>query len=272
MTTPQSLLVVLRRWYLVLSGIVITGILCWAASQVVPPSYESRGSMVLMPPSAIVGDDGNPYLQLGGMSEALDVLVRQANAPEIRDQVLEEHPSATYTIEPDRSTSGSIVVVQATAETEEESLALLGRAMETLPAVLARMQDEISVTPHQRISIIPVVVDAEAALNMKQALQVLAVAVVLGLAGTFMVTALADGMLLSRVNAPQPPGTGPVPGGGSGPRTRVGPRGRLRRGHTPERAEPARPVPPAAPASVPARTGRRGTSPDMAAGEQARTR
>ncbi|MER2137961.1 MAG: hypothetical protein ABS909_08900, partial [Arthrobacter sp.] len=150
MTTPQSLKVILRRWYLVVSGILFTAVLCWGASQVVPPSYDARGSMVLMPPPAAVGDEGNPYLQLGGMSEALDVLVRQANAPAVRDQVLEAYPSATYTIEPDRSTSGSIVVVQATAETEAESLTVLDQALETLPAVLTRMQDELAVIPVQR--------------------------------------------------------------------------------------------------------------------------
>ena len=198
MTTPQSLAVLLRRWYLVLSGILFTVLLCWGAAWIVPPSYDAQGSMVLMPPSATVGDEGNPYLQLGGMSEALDVLVRQANAPAVRDRVLEEYPSASYTIEPDRSTSGSIVVVQATAETEAESLTVLDTALQTLPAVLTRMQDELAVIPIQRIDIMPVVVDAEAALNSKQTLQALAVAVVAGLSGTFLLTGLADGLLLSR--------------------------------------------------------------------------
>ncbi|KPN17807.1 MULTISPECIES: hypothetical protein [Arthrobacter] len=198
MTTRQSLLVFVRRWYLVLSGIVLTALLSWAASLLVPPSYDAQGSMVLMPPSANVGEDGNPYLQLGGMSEALDVLVRQSNAPAVRDQVLDEYPSATYTIEPDRSTSGSIVVVQATAENDAESLELLDRAMETLPAVLTRMQDDLEVTPEQRIDIMPLVVDAEGTLNVKQTLQIVAVAVAIGLAGTLMFTALADGLLLSR--------------------------------------------------------------------------
>lgn len=201
---PQSLGVIIRRWYLVLSGILLTAVLCWGASQIVPPSYEAQGSMVLMPPPAAVGDAGNPYLQLGGMSEALDVLVRQANAPEVRDRVLDEDPSATYTIEPDRSTSGSIVVVQATAETEAESLTVLERAMETLPAVLTRMQDELAVIPVQRIDIMPVVVDAEATRNSKQTLQMLAVAVVAGLSGTFMFTALADGLLLARRRGREP--------------------------------------------------------------------
>ncbi|MGW9402488.1 hypothetical protein ACWGQ2_00795 [Arthrobacter sp. NPDC055585] len=219
MTTPQTFKVILRRWYLVLSGIVFTAVLCWGASQIVPPSYDAQGSMVLMPPPAAVGDEGNPYLQLGGMSEALDVLVRQANAPAVRDRVLEAYPSATYTIEPDRSTSGSIVVVQATAETEEESLTVLDQAMETLPAVLTRMQDELAVIPVQRIDIMPVVVDAEATLNSKQTLQMLAVAVVVGLSGTLMFTALADGLLLARAERQETSGehSRGSAGGGKGP-------------------------------------------------------
>ncbi|MCC3282358.1 hypothetical protein [Arthrobacter caoxuetaonis] len=198
MTMPQSLRVLVRRWYLVLFGLAVTGLMCAAANYLVPPSYDARGSMVLMPPTANVGDDGNPYLLLGGMSEALDVLVRQANSPTVRDRVLDDFDSATYTVEADRTTSGSIVVVQATADTEAASLELLEGAMQTLPATLDRMQDELAVTQEQRIDIMPVVVDAEAVLNVKQTLQVVGVAGLIGLSATFMVTALLDGLLLHR--------------------------------------------------------------------------
>ncbi|MFZ3415709.1 hypothetical protein [Arthrobacter sp. 3Tela_A] len=264
MTTPQSLKVIVRRWYLVVSGILFTAVLCWGASQVVPPSYDAQGSMVLMPPPAAVGDEGNPYLQLGGMSEALDVLVRQANAPAVRDRVLEAYPSATYTIEPDRSTSGSIVVVQATAETEAESLTVLDQAMETLPAVLTRMQDELAVIPVQRIDIMPVVVDAEATLNSKQTLQMLAVTVVVGLSGTLMFTALADGLLLARAGRTETPAAESRHRRGAGadgpdphPPTRAGSR----------RATPAAPAASAAPAAAE----KHGTT-DPLVGEDARAR
>ncbi|WP_312182143.1 hypothetical protein [Arthrobacter sp.] len=198
MKAPQSLRVIARRWYLVLVGVLLTGALCAAANMLVPPSYEAQGSMVLMPPSAAVGDAGNPYLQLGGMGEAMDVLVRQTNATDIRERVLEDHPSATYVVEPDRTTSGSIIVVQAEADTAAESLELLNAAMATLPATLARMQDELGVTAEQRIDIMPVVIATEADLNFKQSLQVMALAGLAGLVGTLMFTALLDGLLISR--------------------------------------------------------------------------
>lgn len=198
MTMPQSLRVLARRWYLVLFGLAVTGAMCAAANYLVPPSYDARGSMVLMPPTANVGEDGNPYLLLGGMSEALDVLVRQANSPSVRDRVLDDFGSATYTVEADRTTSGSIVVVQSTADTEAESLELLEEAMQTLPATLDHMQDELAVSQEQRIDMMSVVVDTEATLNIKQTLQVVGVAGLIGLSGTFMVTALLDGLLLQR--------------------------------------------------------------------------
>jgi len=198
MTAPQSLRVIARRWYLILVGVLLTGVLCAAANLLVPPSYDSQGSMVLMPPAAAVGEAGNPYLQLGGMSEAMDVLVRQSSATDIREQILESYPSGTYVVEPDRTTSGSIIVVHATAETPEESLGLLDDAMATLPATLARMQDELGVIPGQRIDIMPVVVDTEATFNFKQTIQVVALAGLAGLAGTLMVTALLDGLLTGR--------------------------------------------------------------------------
>ena len=198
MTAPQTLRVIARRWYLVLVGVLLTGVLCAAANLLVPPTYDSQGSMVLMPPSATVGEAGNPYLQLGGMSEAMDVLVRQTSAEEIREGILDRYPSGTYVVEPDRTTSGSIIVVHATAETPDESLQLLENAMATLPATLGQMQDELGVTPEQRIDIMPVVVDTEAALNFKQTIQVVALAGLAGLAGTLMLTALLDGLLTGR--------------------------------------------------------------------------
>ena len=198
MTALQSLRVIARRWYLVLVGVLFTGMLCAAANQLVPPSYDSQGSMVLMPPSAAVGEAGNPYLQLGGMSEAMDVLVRQTSAAAIREPILERYPSSTYVVEPDRTTTGSIIVVNATAETPEESLQLLDDAMATLPATLTRMQDELDVIPEQRIDTRAVVVDTEAALNVKQTIQIVALAGLAGLAGTLMLTALLDGFLTRR--------------------------------------------------------------------------
>ncbi|WP_066299099.1 hypothetical protein [Arthrobacter luteolus] len=198
MTAPQSLRVIARRWYLILVGVLLTGVLCAAAILLVPPSYDSQGSMVLMPPAAAVGEAGNPYLQLGGMSEAMDVLVRQSSATEIREQILESYPSGTYVVEPDRTTSGSIIVVHATAETPEESLGLLDDAMATVPDTLARMQDELGVISGQRIDIMPVVVDTEAKFNFKQTVQVVAMAGLAGLAGTLMLTALLDGLLTGR--------------------------------------------------------------------------
>ncbi|UPO77620.1 hypothetical protein [Arthrobacter sp. Helios] len=198
MTAPQSLRVLARRWYLILVGVLLTGVLCAAANLLVPPSYDSQGSMVLMPPAAAVGEAGNPYLQLGGMSEAMDVLVRQSSATEIREQILEGYPSGTYVVEPDRTTSGSIIVVHATADTPEESLGLLDDAMATVPDTLARMQDELGVISGQRIDIMPVVVDTEAKFNFKQTVQVVAMAGLAGLAGTLMLTALLDGLLTGR--------------------------------------------------------------------------
>ena len=273
MTTPQSLAVLVRRWYLVLSGILFTAVLCWGAVQVVPPSYDAQGSMVLMPPPAAVGDEGNPYLQLGGMSEALDVLVRQASAPAVRDRVLEDYPSATYTIEPDRSTSGSIVVVQATAETEAESLTVLDRALETLPAVLTRMQDELAVIPVQRIDIMPVVVDDEAALNSKQTLQVLAVAAVAGLAGTFLLTGLADGLLLSRRNRTENTAADPA-SGAAGPDPAAAPHVPAHAGGRTAAAVSAKRKQTRAgtPGKSPARASARQAPADTVPGEDARTR
>jgi hypothetical protein len=99
------------RWYVVLAGLVLIGGMCAFVYDRVTAIYEASGSLVLMPPSATVGNAGNPYLYLGGMSAALNVLTKQANAPEARIPVPEKFPGTTYSVQADRPTSGAIIPV-----------------------------------------------------------------------------------------------------------------------------------------------------------------
>lgn len=198
MNLAETFAGVVRRWYIFLVGLIATAGLAWGAYQYVPPTYEASGSILLMPSEATVGEDGNPYLFLGGMTEALDVLIRRSNAAEIQESLLKRFDGASYTIQPDRMTSSPIVVVSVEAPSNEVALALLQAAMTTVDRNLDSMQNELSVVPRKRIHAKELVVDPEATVNSKMQIQLAIVAVGGGVLGTFMLTGFMDGLLNQR--------------------------------------------------------------------------
>ncbi|GGE91732.1 hypothetical protein [Mycetocola zhadangensis] len=198
MRLAETFSVLKRRWYLVVAGLLLTATGCYYIYAQVPATYEAKGSVVLMPPSATVGDEGNPYLFLGGMGQALDVLTRHVNAAEIVDPVLDAHPGTSYTIEPDRDTSGSIIQVVATGPAADETMDVLAAALDTIPISLDAMQDELSIEDYLRIGLMTVVVDTEPTIEQKQRVQLLIFVAAGGIVGTLLLAGLIDGILLSK--------------------------------------------------------------------------
>jgi hypothetical protein len=186
------------RWYIVLAGLVLTGAACGLVYNRVPATYEASGSLVLMPPTSTVGETGNPYLYLVGMGQALDVLTMQANAAEVRNPVLSKFNDTGYILEADRSTSGAIVRVKATGHSPDATMGELKAALDTVPATLTAMQDELSIAEHSRITLKTIVVDRKAAKDNKAQAQLLIVAAGAGLVGTVLLSRMLDGVLVAR--------------------------------------------------------------------------
>lgn len=187
-----------RRWYVVLAGFALTAGMCAVVYEKVPATYEASGSLVLMPPSATVGTTGNPYLYLVGMSQALDVLTRRANAAEVRGAILENFPAMTYSVDADRSTSGAIVVVKVSSPSPSETMGALKAALATVPATLKAMQDELSVPAFSRINLKTIVVAHESSMENKAQLQLIIVTAGAGGVGTVLLARMLDGLLLAR--------------------------------------------------------------------------
>lgn len=197
MRLAETLSVLKRRWYVVLAGLLLTATGCYYIYAQVPATYEAKGSVVLMPPSSTVGDEGNPYLFLGGMGQALDVLTRHVNAAEIVEPVLDDYPDTSYTIEPDRDTSGSIIQVVATGSTPDATMDVLAAALQTIPVSLDAMQDELAIEDYLRIGLMTVVVDTEPTVEQKQRVQLLIFAAAGGSVGTLLFAGMLDGLVLS---------------------------------------------------------------------------
>ena len=139
----------LRRWYLVVLSL---GLAVAASAYVVSdvgPTYEVEGTVLLFPPtsSTTSGDQsvtqGNPYLYLGGLNPARDVLIRSLTSRSERDSLAAVHPGADYTMESDISTSGPLIVIDVSSGSSAESVAALSTLLDRIPAALDALQADI---------------------------------------------------------------------------------------------------------------------------------
>lgn len=201
MHLADTLRSILRRWYIFLLGLVLSFGMAGAAAIYIQPTYEAEGTLLLMPPNGVVGPEGNPYLYLGGMTEALDVLVRRSNAPESVEAVEEKFSGLEIISAPDRTTSSPILVITVTGDNADEVL----NAMEVGRTVVLRnldaMQNELDVPRTMRISAEDLVIPLEATANRKMALQLAILLAAAGSVGTLMFTGFIDGQLLARGKA-----------------------------------------------------------------------
>lgn len=194
----ETLKSLLRRWYIFLFGLLLTSGMSWYAYNYVQPSYEAKGSLLLMPAKKVVGHNGNPYLYLGGMSEVVDVLVRRSNSTESVDPIIKQFAGAEISTTADRTTSSPVVIVEISATTQDTALAALKATLSTVTRNLDTMQNEVKVVPEMRISTRGLVIDDHAAVNNKMQMQIAIVAAGAGGVASLLLTGFIDGILLSR--------------------------------------------------------------------------
>ncbi len=187
-----------RRWYMVVVGMIMVGGLGALTYVEVPPTYEATASVVLLPPSSAVPVGDNPFLYLGGLAQALDVLTRAIDADSTRETVLHGDSALDYTASPDSSSAGPILAVGATGPTEQATLDVLSSVLATIPVTLNQLQEDLSVQTESRISSTIITVDQKATTVGKARIR--AVVAVVGAAGTLILLLIGalDGLLLSR--------------------------------------------------------------------------
>jgi len=198
MNLTDTLRSIIRRWYLFLLGLLLTAGMSWSMYNYIQPTYEAAGSILLMPAEEIVGDDGNPFLYLGGMSEVVDVLVRRSSSAESVDPLIKQFEGAEIVTTADRTTSSPMVLVEVSALSSDTALDSLKAALTTVTRNLDSMQNEVSVAPSMRISTKELVVDDVATVNNKMQMQIAIVVAAAGVAATLMLTGFIDGVLQAR--------------------------------------------------------------------------
>lgn len=191
----------LRRWYAVLVCLALTAGGAYFVYQTVPVTYESSASVVLLPPSSLVTDEGNPYLYMGGLDQAVSVLVVKLNSADVAEELV--HGDDGYEIAPDTSSPGPIIGIRTESATPERSARLRDEILDRLPDELEAMQDELSVLETARIHAMTVVSSSEPEVLAKEQMRSLLAVIAVGLGGTVLFTALLDRWMLARKDKPR---------------------------------------------------------------------
>ncbi len=187
-----------RRWYVVVAGLLVTAGASVALYSVIPVSYTSQASVVLLPPKSASDPDANPYLRLGGLSQAVDILTRSINSDAYREPLVKRNRGATFTTSADTTTSGPIILIESHAPTPARATLMTEAVLAAVPEVLDQIQTNLSVKVDSKIDVTTIAVDQKPKLDGKARLQVVVGVGALGVVLSVLLTGLIDGLAISR--------------------------------------------------------------------------
>lgn len=187
----------LRRWYIVFAGLLLTLPLCVLAAQHVAPKYTMKASVVLLVPQKTVGLGGNPYLALGGLEGAVDVVATGLSADAIQEKLVRTG-ATTGVVARDASTSAPILLITVEAPTKAAAAAGVASLVDEVPPTLAAIQRSAGVEQSQLIRSQLVAASRHAVVSHKPQIRAALVVLFAGMAMTFMLTALLDSLLVRR--------------------------------------------------------------------------
>lgn len=181
----SSLLRAMRRhWYVVLSGLLSTAMLCVAAASFVPPDYEAQASLLLLPARTTAGGD-NPLLAIGGLQPTADTIARAMTDSGVQLALFEAGATGQYEVLLDPISKGPVLLVTATDSTPEAAMTTLRLVAAQVPLLLADLQKKLSVPTRARLSTMVIAEDRQAQLVLKSRIRLLGAVAGLGLALTF---------------------------------------------------------------------------------------
>lgn len=199
-----------RRWMILLVLLAVSAALCIFAAREIPPKYEAGASLVLIPPVRTDDPLSNRFLDLGSLSNSVDVLARSMTSADIAEQLEEVAPGAVYDVSHDLTTSAPIVLISVTSDSAASTTDMLTSAIAQVPKSLKQLQSEIGVTPQFEIKSVVLSVEPTEANNKTRVRLVFVLAAGLLFASSLAV-AVIDGLLLRRSNRqPKPRLRGPV--------------------------------------------------------------
>lgn len=173
------------------------------AMQRVGPTYSASATVLLVPPPAKAGQGAsavpdNPYLSLGGLTPARDILIRTLTSQSVRLDVHRQYPAVAYTMFADQSVAGPIIALTVTAPNGADVLAGMTYLLKQTPTQLSDLQVKLRVDPEDRISSETLTQDPkpEAVHKTQMRMGILGAGAILVLG--LLLVGLVDGLIVSR--------------------------------------------------------------------------
>ncbi|MBD5831672.1 hypothetical protein [Janibacter melonis] len=141
-----------RRWWVVVIGVLFSFAAAYGAYVTTPPTYEATATVLLLPPRVAVEEGDNPLLQLGGLNDAVDVLVLELSSQDLRKRVERMQPDASYEVVNEPSTSSPVLLLTTRDVTSEGALQVRDELLATTPQSLAGLQSKITTSSEEQIT------------------------------------------------------------------------------------------------------------------------
>ncbi|TQL42020.1 hypothetical protein FB562_2610 [Homoserinimonas aerilata] len=155
MNFSDTLRGLLRRWYIVVPGLLAAAAIAIGAWFAIPPGYNRSATQLLLPGANSIPEGANPYLFLGGLAPAADVLVRAIGSENVVNDMAEKHPGVEIAISRDTTTAGPIILITVTADSDAAAEEVLTLLVERTATVLEDFQTSERIPADNRMSVIP---------------------------------------------------------------------------------------------------------------------
>jgi hypothetical protein len=187
----------MRRWYLVAIGLVLVVPLSYLAAQHVSPKYTLKASVVLLVPQKTVGPGGNPYLALGGLGAAVDVVAAGLSTDALQQEVALTGATSGV-VEADGSTAAPILLITVEGPTKAAAEAGVAVYVKAVPTTLVSIQKAAGVDANQQIRSETIAGSKRPVVSHKPQLRAGLAVFIGGMGLTFIATALLDRLLRRR--------------------------------------------------------------------------
>lgn len=201
MPISELLAAIRRRWLLAAIGVVLTAALTAAAYLTTKPTFEITSTMLVLPPASMVDAKSNPYLQLSGLQQTVDLVGVALSDQSTQLQMREVSKNASYTVKADAASSSPILVIDVKDATPESAAKVRDLLVSAVPQRLDSMQNQLNVTAKNRVTTTVLTSDEKAVEVGRQRLRSAVVAAGFGLLLTLVGVALYDARRQRRVGA-----------------------------------------------------------------------
>lgn len=200
-----------RRWYVVLGGLLLTGLLIAFSPRIAPPQYTAKGLVVLLPPRSATPTGENPFLDLGGLDLPARVLVAYYSSNSTVDAIKAVSPDADVTVSIEESTRSPVIAVNVLDTSPEGALKTLQYVVSTIPTNLARLQSDVQAPVNTRVTTLTLTLDQRAEPDLTTLIRLIIAAGVGGLALTILLAVAIDGSVRRRKDLRSNPAPGEPP-------------------------------------------------------------